>query len=376
VNSESNASLPAVRSLKGFSIRFSDAPDDPDWDDFLERCSSWSICPQTSCWGQARASAGWEPTRAIISTDGGVVAGVNMVTHPLPVGGNIGFVCRGPVVPPDNPDLVKLVFDEMLELGRSVAVNYLVVQPPRGGDWMSERLAKLGFRPGAFDIDVTATVRLDLSKSLDELFSGMSPDCQGRIRQAERNGVTVRLGTEADIPVFNRLHERHCLRLGRIRRGESYFQELWRALAPRGHIELFIAEYEGEPVSAVLAMPFGEDCYNMERSWMGELDQLGADSLVEWETIKWAKAEGYRYGDLDGIDRQAAETLLAGQLPSDRDSESFYKAGFGGQVLLDPPALHYVYNPLLRSMFRLIPEGVMRSESMRRLIFKFRVSGS
>jgi peptidoglycan pentaglycine glycine transferase (the first glycine) len=367
----------SVHAAGPFSVRLSEAPDDPDWDDFLER-SPTGHHAQTSAWGRARAFIGWRPIRVVVSEDGRVVAGAQMVTRPMPAGGNVGFVCRGPVVREDRPDLARLVFDEVMATGRTSGVQYLVVQPPRGCDWMRAELTRLGFRYGAFDIDITATVRIDLGADLDDLFAGMSKKCREHVKLAERRGVTVRRGSETDLAIFNRLKDIQSARIGYRRRSADYYSELWRALAPRGHIGLFVAEYEGEPVSAQLVIPFGDTCHHMERPWSGQHGNVKPNELLKWEVIKWAKSEGYRFTDLEGIDPPVAEAVLSGQaIPDDpRYSASRFKLKFGGETIVDPPSFDYVYDPLLRFAYHGVPISVMRSAWMRRLLFKFRETGS
>ena len=365
-----------VGNLRTYSVRASDAPDDPDWDTFVEEHPAGHHA-QTSVWGRARASIGWQLVRVIISEEGQIVAGAQMDMRRMPVGGNMGFVCRGPVVHEGNPELTSLVFDEMMAMGRRHGVQYLVVQPPPGCDWMREDLAQRGFRFGAFDIDETATVLIDLRPEIEELLAKMQRKRRQTIGSAERRGVTVRRGSDADLPIFNRLKDAHSARLGYPRRQEGYYTELWRALAPRGHIELFIAEYEGEPVSALLAIPFGDTFRHMERPWSGEHGDLGTNEAVEWAAIQWARAAGYRFADLGGIDPAVAEAMLAGRHDAvEPYTAAFFKLKWGGQIFVDPPSFDYVYNPVLRVAYRSIPNRLMRSARMKRLLFKFREAGS
>jgi len=369
----------SVREIGPYSVRLSQGADDPIWDDFLEQ-SPMGHHAQTSCWGRARASIGWVPMRSVVAEDGRVIAGFQMVTRPMPVGGNVGFVCRGPVIPTGRPELAQLVLDEMMEMGRTRNVQYLVVQPPRGGQWMHEDLSALSFRYGAFDIDHTSTILIDMDADLDELLSAMKKDSRKHIRQGQRSGITVRRGCEADISIFNQLKDVHSARLGYSRRADDYYEELWRALAPRGHMEIFVAEHEGEPVSAQLLIPFGDTCRHLERPWSGEYGKLRPNELLFWEVLRWAKSEGYRFMDLEGIEAPLAAALSAGEpLPEDaKYSASLFKLKFAppGQVVVDPPSFDYIYNPLLRFSYHCVPTSVMRSDRMRQLLFKFRETGS
>jgi len=287
----------------------------------------------------------------------------------LPVGGSVGRVSWGPVVSEDREDLVGLVFGEMLELGRANGVQYLVVHPPRGGDWMCAELTRRGFRPSLQEIEYTATVYVDLQPELDELLARMSRRCREHIRLAERRGVSVRRGSEADLPVFNRLKDAHCARLGYDRRSEGYYQGLWDALSPQGHLELFIAEYQGEPVSAELATVFGDTSYHHERLWSGKYGNLRPNELLEWYAFKWAKTEGYRWVDLVGIQRPVALELLGGErAPSQLTSAESFKLRFGAVPVLLPEGYDYVYNPVLRFAHHCIPSTALRSGAVSRTV--------
>jgi peptidoglycan pentaglycine glycine transferase (the first glycine) len=374
-----NAVPSSSHAVGPYSVRVSDAPDDPEWDDFLEQVPMGHHA-QTSCWGRARASIDWQPVRLVVSENGQIVAGVQMVTRPMPIGGNVGFVHRGPVVPEGHHRLAGVVLDEMMAMGKMCNVQYLVVQPPRGGHWMREELVARGLRYGAFDIDHTSTVLIEMNSDIDGLLATMKKNTRKHIKEAERSDLTVRRGSEADLPIFTQLKAVHSARLGYAPRESGYYQELWRALAPRRHIELFIAEYHGEPVSAQLAIPFGDTCRHMERMWSGEHGQTRPNERVKWETIKWAKSEGYRFTDLEGIEPALAEMVLSGEpVPDDSMySASRFKLKFAppGEVVIDPPSFDYVYNPLLRFAYRCIPNRLMRSARMRKLLFMFRETGS
>jgi lipid II:glycine glycyltransferase (peptidoglycan interpeptide bridge formation enzyme) len=364
--------------VDGYTVRVSDDADDPAWDDFLEQAPGGHHA-QTSAWGRARASIGWMPVRVVVTREGKVVGGAQMVRRPMPIGGDVGFVHRGPVVPQDRPDLVALVFNELVAMGKAQHVGYLVVQPPPGADWMTGELRRMGFRDGAFDIDMTATVQLDLQTDLEDLLAQMGGRRRQHIRSAVRRGdIIVRKGSQADLEIFNELKDIQSARLGYARRAPDYYTVLWRALAPRGHIELFVAEYRGDPVAAELVIPFGDTCRTMERPWSGEHSDLKPNEMLEWEVMRWAKSQGYRLIDLEGIDRPIADAVLSGSaLPQDPAySASRFKIQYGGTVVLDPPSFDYVYNPLLRLAYHRIPVGVMRSARVRRLLFRFRETGS
>ncbi len=261
----------------------------------------------------------------------------------------------GPIVPEDRPDLAEFALDEMMAVGKGNKVRYLVANPPQGGDWTCNELVRRGFRPSPFQLESTATICIDLQPDLDGLLAKMTRTRRQNIRAAERRGVTVRRGSEADLPVFCHLKSAHAARLGYAPRGDGYYTELWRALAPRGHVELFIAEHGGEPVSALLVIPFADMCYHIERPWSGEHGDLRPNELLDWEAIRYAKSEGYRFTDLGGIRPDARATSSGGPAPPHLTGWESFKLGYGGELILLPESYDYVYSPFLRFAYRSIP---------------------
>jgi lipid II:glycine glycyltransferase (peptidoglycan interpeptide bridge formation enzyme) len=304
-----------------------------------------------------------------------------METRALPVGGNVGFVYGGPIVGDDRPALARLVLDEMLAMGKAKKVRYLAVQPPRDCEPVRRELARFGFRRGILDylyVYFTASVTLDLRADAGELLAKMTKKRRQNIRSSSRRGTVVRQGSEADLPIFNRLKDAQAARLGYDRREAGYYEDLWRALAQRGHIVLFIAEFEGDPISAQLAIPFGDTSHHIERPWSGMHDELRTTELVEWEAIKWAKTEGYRFIDFGGIETPVAEAVLSGEQEprTGEHGASLFKLRWGGDVVANPPFVDYVYNPVLRLAYRCVPHALMRSRWLERLIKRLKGTGS
>jgi len=352
--------VPSVRTAGPYSIRISDAADDPEWDDFLETAPG-SAFKQTSCWGRVAASTGWRASRVVVSETSRVVAGVQVLMRPLPAGGSVGRVSWGPVLSEERPELTGLVFDEMLALSKANHVKYLVVHAPPRCDWLSDELEQRGFGLSPFEVDYTATACIDLQLDLDALLARMKRKARQYVRHAvDTNELTIRRGSAADLVAYNRLKDVHAARLGYERHDDSYYEGLWCSLAPSRRVELFLTEYEGELVSALLAIPFGDTYYQIERPWSGKHGDLRPNDLLEWEVIKWAKSEGYRYIDLGGINRSSAETMLSGEKGATRLTgwESF-TLSLGGELMLLPECYDYAFNPILRFVYRRIPSSAM-----------------
>lgn len=322
----------------------------PDWDAFLAHTPGGHHA-QTSLWAQVKARLGWEAARVIVTQKGRIVAGAQMLIRPLPLVGAVGYVPRGPVCAGEAPELVEVVLRELHRLARSCHVRYLAVQPPNDGHAFVRRLPGWGFRPSATEAaQPTATVLLDLTKDLDVLLADMHARTRYNIGLGLRRGVVVRQGAEGDLPAFCRLLAATGQRQGFAPEPEAYISGMYRILAPRGWIRLFIAEYRGEPVSAALAICFGDTVFYKRGAWSGLHGKHRPNEVMQWELVRWAKAQGYRAYDFEGIEPACARAVLRGEpIPEPLNGTvTSFKLGFGGRVALFPGVYDYVYNPFLR----------------------------
>jgi lipid II:glycine glycyltransferase (peptidoglycan interpeptide bridge formation enzyme) len=114
-----------------------------------------------------------------------------------------------------------------------------------------------------------------------------------------------------------------------------------------------MAEFNQVPISSLLVIPFGNTVIAKILGWSGEYSNLRPNDAIFWCAIRWSKLHGYRYFDLEGIDIGGAKAILAGNsLPEFlQHSPDFLKLGFGGQVVLYPPAYDMVYNPVFRWIY-------------------------
>ena len=298
----------------GCQVHISRDAEHPGWNDFLERMPAGHHT-QTSLWARAKAAVGWKTVRLIAIRGGRIVGGAQMLVRPVPLIGAVGYVPKGPVYAPGGPrGLAEVVLRELHRLAWADGLCGLVVQPPNDGHALSEHLVDSGFSPGQIQsTPPTATTLLDLSQDLETILRQRRPSdaLQHSPRVAARYGDPRGDGSR-------------CPRLsphaGRLRatpglfepEPAAYIAELYRLLAPRGWLKLFIAEYQGEPVSAALALCFRDTAFYKRGGWSGLHGKPRPNEALQWEMIRWAKSEGYRYYDFEGIDRPVAEAVFKG----------------------------------------------------------------
>jgi lipid II:glycine glycyltransferase (peptidoglycan interpeptide bridge formation enzyme) len=323
--------------------------EDPAWDTFLAETPDGHHV-QTSLWAQVKALIGWRAARLVVTRRKRIVAGVQLLIRSLPLAGAIGYAPKGPLFAVDDPVLPKLVINAIHHLARIERIQYLAIQPPSNGKIVAQQLAALGFRPSPLELTPTATVLIDLSQDLEDLLAQMRKKTRQYIRYGLRTEVTVREGSESDLGTFYRLVTATSQRQNFVPESEEYFTKMWRVLSPHGYIKLFLAECAGEAVSAQLIIPFGNTVIYKRVGWSGQYGNLRPNEVLHWTVIKWAKDQGFRYVDLEGIELEAATALMQNKPLPDalRQTPTHFKLGFGGQVTIFPGACDYVYSPFLR----------------------------
>jgi lipid II:glycine glycyltransferase (peptidoglycan interpeptide bridge formation enzyme) len=302
---------------------------------------------------------GYRARRFVLDEGNAIVAGAQLLIRHLPLGGAVAYVPLGPVLGSVSPELVDNLVARIHRIAAQDKITYLAVQAPRGQEALTAKLQALGFSPSLVDVAPNASVLVDLSQSLDALLAKMHKTTRYDIRAAQRKGITVREGSQNDLGILRGLLAATASRQQFRTLNEKYLCEVWRLFSLGQHIKMFVAEFEGKPVSAAVVVAFGDTATYWKGGWSGQHGNRYPNEAVQWAAIQWAKSQGYRYYDFGGIPRALANAVLAGESVRNQVNYSvgFYKLGFGGQVELFPEALGYVYNPLLRRIWSAISKS-------------------
>lgn len=332
-----------------YQVRLSDEPIDPKWDAFVSSLPHGHHV-QTSMWGHAKKVMGYRTMRVIASEEGRIVAGGQLLIRKLMPSVSIAYMPKGPLFPTWDPSWARIVIDELKRVARTKHLLVMALQPPNNDQEFGAFLTEHGFRRSWLELAPTATIFLDLTRETDVILRQMKRQTRQNIRRSEREGMTTREGTEADLPTFYRLHVTTSHRQRFTPYPEEYFSRMWQVFSKQGLISLIMAEYQNTPVSALLLIAFGNTVIPKTLGWSGQHAKRRPNDAVFWASIQWAKTHGYDRFDMEGIDREGAELTLSGQsLPEAlRHTPDFFKLGYGGSVTLLPQSYYFVPNRLWR----------------------------
>ncbi len=359
-----------------YQVHISFTPEDDAWDTFLAKAQGGHHV-QTGLWAQVKGVLGWGVIRVVVTSGNKhIVGGAQIMVRRFRGLGKIGIISKGPLFSSSNPILTMLIIKELVHLAKLNHIQFLVVQPPNNGEETGRQLAHFGFNPVRMTINPTATILIDLHKDLDTIQSEIKQSTRRNIRIAQRKGITIREGTEADIGRFYVALKATSRRKNFATFPIEYYHRMWELFAPRGYARLFVAEYEGETVSSQLAISFGDTVINKMTAWSGEYSSLRPNEALYWAVIQWAKAHGFRYYDLEGINADAAQEIAETNKVPDSVRKTFtpFKVGFGGKITFFPGAYVYISNPILRTAYRIILPKVYQSPLMMKVMGHLRTS--
>jgi len=347
--------------------------DSREWDAFLARTPGGAY-QQTGSWAIAKWMEGLRSRRFTIKDGDVVLGGAQLLYRPLPLLGAFAYVPLGPVLASDDPEVANLAVATLHRIAREHKISYLAVQAPRRGQAFARKLQSEGFSPAFLDFAPNASVIIDLADNLDLILSRMRKTTRYDIRASQRRGITIRDGGPQDLDAI------HGLLLATARRqlfstlGKKYLCDIWQQFSRCEHIMIFIAEFEGQPVSAALMMAFGDTVTYWRGGWSGEHGGRYPNEALQWAAIQWARSQGYRYYDFGGIPRALAKSGLAGDSirSPGQHSVGFYKLGFGGQIELFPESLLYVYNPTLRRIWSAVSKRELEQPFLRKILPRLR----
>ncbi len=358
-----------------FRIQQTNADEDQKWDDFLAHTQGGSHL-QTSKWAQVKIWLGWKVIRVVATKENNIIGGAQVLLRPLGLGQTIGYVPRGPLLVEDHQPLATQITEVLKEIAKDQNCLMLVVQPPKHHPTLIELLYENQFKPGTLEVAPTATVLIDLLPEHEEILARMKRGTRYNIGLSARKEVTIYEGDRNHLAEFYRLLQDTSRRQKFNIYPKDYYTEMWDILEPGNNIKLFLATYRSEVISAQLAIAFGDTVVNKMTVWSGEHGKLRPNEGLLWGVMQWAKEQGYRYYDLEGIERAAAESIMRDEdLPeSIKATVTHFKLGFGGDVVLFPPSYTLVQNPIARWVYHTIIDQDTLPPPIKTMVDRMRIS--
>lgn len=331
---------------------------------------------QSWAWGDIKSRWGWSAKRlsfTVAENSWQPLATAQVLKRQLPgLPYCMLYVPKGPALNYNDPALRRRVLGALEKLAQREKAIFIKIDPEVVYAWGVEQerkspvgkqviadLQARGWRLSQEQVQFRNTVELDITRPEAELLAAMKSKTRYNIRLAGRKGITVRQGTAADFPLIAGLYEETAARDGFAIRPSPYYLDVWQTLYDAGMAVPLIAEYEGQPLAAVVLVRFGERTIYMYGASSERERQRMPSYLLQWEAIRWAQAQGSRVYDFWGAPNEFVEDdPLWGVWR--------FKDGFQGDVVWHIGAWDYPARPLLYTAYtKLLPRylDLLRSRS-------------
>ena len=325
-----------------------------EWDAFLER-SPLGQFQQSSGWARVKAHEGWQVHRVYADPQRPSEGGLQLLWKQSRFG-RFGYISKGPVLPVETPAAVNAMMVTLKARAASLGLRAMILQPPDDSEISTETLIKHGFGRDPVEFVIRATAVVDVSGGRVPFMEHMGKKSRWEARQALKQGVTVRVGSRADLPLFFSLMLETCRRQ-RTQPNPSrleLIEALWDAFSPT--VMVGFAVHAGKAVAGVLMIGHGHRMTIWKKGWNSQDSHLFANRLLNIEAFGWSCDRGYAAVDFVALDSQIAETLLSGGklTEAQRSSRDIFHLRLGAQPKLLPPARLLVINPALRRLHRLL----------------------
>ena len=321
--------------------------DKKEWDDFISRASvdDGAEFLQSYEWGELLKKEGKEIIRVGIKV-GQEQAAAMLIKQPI---GGAYFYWYAPRGPMGRAAAGRALIAEIKKINPRAV--FLRMEPkeiepremvsPVSGD------ANLALNGGqklmikkTFSQQPEKTLILDLTLSESELLAAMRQKTRYNIHLAEKKGVEIKEGSAADFPEFWRLMNLTGERDKFRPHGAEHYQNLLSA--DKNFIKLFFARYRGRNIAAGLFCFWGGRVTYLHGASDDEFRNVMAPYLLQWSTIKAARAAHYKYYDFYGLDEKKWPGVTR------------FKLGFGGRVIEYPGTYDVIFRPVRYRLYDLI----------------------
>lgn len=335
-----------------------------EWDRLIEGLPNPHIL-QTWEWGQAKLQNGWHSIPFIWeSSEGEVVAAALILSREVRLFGifklRVLYCPKGPNLQWQNAALREQVLADLENFANSQQAVFIKIDPDVAlgegvpgsasstefplGQALSAELVKRGWCFSADQIQFRNTVLIDLRPEEDQILAAMRQKTRYNIRLASRKGLVVRLGSPTDFDLLYQMYSVTAVRDGFVIRHKAYYTSLWQSFFNAGMAHFLIAEFENQPIAALVLFHFaGVSRYMFGMSLESQRD-LMPNYLLQWEAIRLSRQLGCHTYDLWG----APNTFD----PSDAMWGVYrFKEGFNGTTLRTLGAWDYAPHPRLYRLY-------------------------
>ncbi|HEY4202424.1 MAG TPA: GNAT family N-acetyltransferase [Devosiaceae bacterium] len=292
--SENAASVAATPSHAAIAVGF--VTDAAIWADLIGR-APFPHLPQSFAYGEGKRAKGWTVRRAVFREDDRVIAFATVLERRIAGIRIVTRINRGPIFldATPSPERIIAVYKALRRRWRGP----LLIGPAlEAGEASSAQLRAAGFRLRQEQGWLSG--RIDLRPDEQKLWAGLASTFRNRVRNSEKAGATLRIGSDAE--TYEWMLARHAdnMRDKHFSAVDATLLRAMRAAAPQD-VLIFQLVHDGEPVAGMSVVRFGSKAeYHI--GWFGpEGRKLNAGNFLMWEILKELRRRGTTDFDVGGM---------------------------------------------------------------------------
>jgi peptidoglycan pentaglycine glycine transferase (the first glycine) len=314
-------------------------------------------------WGEFKAQHGWSPIRLLLSVSGRPKIGAQLLFRRAGVI-SVAYVPRGPLAAELTASELAAftrAIDEECRRRRSIAVliepdtHELPLSLGRSQLWKSNHVV----------VQPRRTIKVFIGQSDEALLAQMKPKTRYNVRLAQRRGVTVRVGSMSDVPVFYSMLQETAGRDGFGIHDIAYYESMLRTFGD--DVAMLIADIEGEPAAGLLAIRSAGEAIYMYGATRTQHQRHMPAYLIQFAAMQWARDVGCSSYDMWGIpptDEPAPEPSAEGDRGTINVRSGMwgvyrFKQGFGGEIVSYPGMYERVYAPPVMRIWRMLRPNLL-----------------
>lgn len=318
-------------------------------------CEKYAVSfMQSICW--ARVKTAWKSEVIVSRNDFGEIEGSMLVLiRTLSPGMTIMYCPRGAVLKSENAQVFEDLMKGVKILAKKYGAFMFKTDPPiiEGDERKIAYMMLHHFEHTPYKSEYDTIQRrynyvLNIEKSEDELLNTFKSKCRYHIRLAQRHEVEVEILGKEGIAQFMEIHTQTGERKGFPVRSKEYIENLVDAFSDK--VRVILCRYKGEVVSGMVLSIYANRASYIFGASSENHRNVMPNYLMQWEAIKYAKAQGCTEYD-----------FMAVPVNLDEKSSMYgvyrFKSGFSGEVMRYAGEFDFVFNKpkalVFKSMMRL-----------------------
>ena len=303
------------------------------WDDFLDRISSYNLFSCIEYYELVKAEIffviAYNEENTIV---GGIICRIRGGVFPYSIFSKSLWIESGLLVINSNPDIEKHLKMELIKSVEKEARNQKCILI-KFNHWCMEKNPEI-FLSNNFDIIFNSTFISDLTLSQDELYSKLDRNIKAAIKKAKKGQLKFNIAKADELCI---IHDFYNIYKFTQKRAINYHKNISMTLKPfnliKGLLQLeklnsyvVYTEFDDKIAAGIILVKNGDTLIGYIAASDIELNRkFGASSLLFWESMLWAKKQGFKYFDFGGIPNN-----------QDADDPAYgvyrFKKNFGGHL--------------------------------------------